>query len=208
MKNWRQYQNYIIIGLLSALSIFFLPMLGSSIGLGFILPNTPAGWIVYVATKLCIIVINIMIFDQFVKQAKVNVRDNPKFIEAENILLTESKSGEEEIMPTSFYLNKMYRSKVITTVIFSILGVFGFTNAILTFDVVSMLSYLFTIGMGIIFGWVAMNNAEEIWTVNHYKYAKKIERERLEKGNDTSSDTGRTPVLVASDNNCAISSSN
>ena len=208
MKNWRQYQNYIIIGLLSALSIFFLPMLGSSIGLGFILPNTPAGWIVYVATKLCIVVINIMIFDQFVKQAKVNVRDNPKFIEAENILLTESKSGEEEIMPASFYLNKMYRSKVITTVIFSILGVFGFTNAILTFDVVSMLSYLFTIGMGIIFGWVAMNNAEEIWTVNHYKYAKKIERERLEKGNDTSSDTGRTPVLVASDNNCAISSSN
>ena len=136
------------------------------------------------------------------------MRDNPKFIEAENILLTESKSGEEEIMPASFYLNKMYRSKVITTVIFSILGVFGFTNAILTFDVVSMLSYLFTIGMGIIFGWVAMNNAEEIWTVNHYKYAKKIERERLEKGNDTSSDTGRTPVLVASDNNCAISSSN
>ena len=63
MKNWRQYQNYIIIGLLSALSIFFLPMLGSSIGLGFILPNTPAGWIVYVATKLCIVVINIMIFD-------------------------------------------------------------------------------------------------------------------------------------------------
>jgi hypothetical protein len=62
-QQWRLYQNYIIIGILSAISVFFLPMLGSSIGMGFIVPNTVAGWIVYIATKLCIVTINILIFD-------------------------------------------------------------------------------------------------------------------------------------------------
>lgn len=63
MKNWRDYQNYIIIGVLSALAVFFLPMLGTEIGLGFVLPNTTAGWIVYTITKLAIVIINILIFD-------------------------------------------------------------------------------------------------------------------------------------------------
>jgi hypothetical protein len=33
------------------------------VGLGFILPNTTAGWIIYVATKSCVVLINILIFD-------------------------------------------------------------------------------------------------------------------------------------------------
>jgi hypothetical protein len=57
------YRNYIIIGILSALAVFFLPMLGSTAGLAFMLPNTAAGWIVYIITKVCIVAINVMIFD-------------------------------------------------------------------------------------------------------------------------------------------------
>lgn len=173
MKNdWRVYQNYIIIALLSMLSVFVLPMLGTSIGLGFNFPATPAGWIVYICTKLCMVVINILIFDQFMKQAKVNVRDNPKYIEAEKILLENIKKDEQPPRAASVMIHEMYRSKAITTAIFSILGVFGFTNAILTFDWVSMISYMFTIIIGIVFGWISMNNAEIIWTDNHLAYAR------------------------------------
>lgn len=176
---WRLYQNYIIIALLSIVSVGFLPMLGSSVGLGFMLPDTFAGWMVYITTKTCIVVINILIFDQFVKQGKVNVKDDPRFLEAEKILQEHDKY-EEEILPASFYIKKMYKSKMTTTAIFTILGVFGFTHAMLTFDWVSMLSYMFTIAMGLVFGWISMNQSEEIWSEKHYKYAKKVEREAKE----------------------------
>lgn len=176
-KQWKLYQNYAIIAILSLITVFFMPMLGSSVGLGLNLPNTFAGWVIYLTTKICVVIINILIFDQFVKQGKVNVKDDPKYLEAERILLLEERK-EEPILPANVLLRKMYRSKMTTTAIFTVLGVFGFTNALLTFDWVSMISYLFTITMGLIFGWIAMNKAEEIWTEKHYKYAKKVEKER------------------------------
>jgi uncharacterized membrane protein len=77
----------------------------------------------------------------------------------------------------------MYRNKIISTVIMTILGVFGITQAILTFDYIQMLSYAFTIIMGLIFGWVSMNQAEEIWTIDHYKWALKVQREQQERIN-------------------------
>lgn len=170
------YRNYIIIGVLSLIAVFFLPMLGSEVGLGFKIPNTAAGWIVYIITKLCIVAINILIFDQFMKRAKINVKDNKYFKEAEEIIF--GMETEEEPLPAEYYIKKMYRSKISTTVVFTVLGVFGFTNAVLTFDWVSMLSYTFTIVIGLIFGWISMSEAEIIWVEKHYKYAKKIEKEK------------------------------
>jgi hypothetical protein len=178
----QNYRNYIIIALLSLLAVFFLPMLGSSVGLGWNIPDTPAGWMVYVITKLCIVVISILIFDQFMKRAKINVKDNPYFKAAEDILF--EKEEEAEPLPAEFYIKKMYKSKMVTTVIFTLLGVFGFTNAVLTFDWVSMLSYIFTIVMSLIFGWISMSEAEQIWIEKHYKYAKKVERDKKELRND------------------------
>lgn len=174
-----QYRNYFIIGILAAMAVFFLPMLGSSVGLAFVIPNTVAGWIVYVSTKLCIVVINLLIYDQFMKRAKINVRDDPHFKEAERILF-EADDDVAEALPASYYIKRMYRSKMTTTAVFTILGVFGFTNAILTFDWVSMLSYTFTIIFALVFGWIAMGEAELVWIEQHYKYAKRVERERAE----------------------------
>lgn len=179
-QNWRQYQNYIIIAILSFISVFFLPMLGSSLGIGFNIPNTIAGWIVWVLTKMCIVVVNILIFDQFVKQAKVNVRDNEQFKKAEEIL-NNIKEEAEEIRPAREYIAALYRKKGITLAITTVLSIFGLTNAILSFDWVSMLTYIFTIVMALIFGWITMNEVEEVWTDKHYKYALKVQKENLEK---------------------------
>lgn len=168
----RNNRNYIIIALLSVAAVFFLPMLGSSLGLALNIPNTIAGWIVYLITKFCIVVINIMIFDQFMKRAKVNAAQDPLFQKAETIFLSMlPQTIEDTPLPAEVYIQKLYKNKVISTAIFTILGVFGFTNAILTFDWVSMLSYIFTITMGLVFGWAAMIDAEQIWKEKHYKYA-------------------------------------
>ena len=173
-EKWRLYQNYIIIAILSFVSVVILPLFGSQVGVGFILPDTTAGWVVYFVTKSAIVAINVLIFDQFMRQAKVNVRDNELYIKAEALLLY--ANDDEELLPTTELIAKMYRSKIVSTIIFSILGVFGFTQAILTFDYVQMLSYTITIVIALVFGWVSMNQAEEIWTVHHYKWALKTKK--------------------------------
>lgn len=181
-EKWKFYQNYIIIGILSMISVFFLPMLGSEIGLGFKVPNTCAGWIVWILTKMCIVAINIMLLDQFIKQAKVNVRDNEQFKEADDFYTV--KDDEEEYLPSpKEFLSKLYRGKGITTTITSALSVFGLTSAILTFDWVSMLTYLFTIVFGIIFGWITMNNVEDYWTNTYYKKYKRDKQKGLQELN-------------------------
>lgn len=180
MKLLNENRNYIIIALLSCAAVFFLPMLGSSVGMALLIPDTFAGWAVYLITKLCIVIINLLIFDQFMKRAKINASSNSLFQEAERImrdLIGEEK--DEEPAPAQFYIKKMYRSKMLSTAIFTILGVFGFTNAVLTFDWVSMLSYLFTIMMGLIYGWAAMADAEQIWIEKHYTYAKYLQKTTL-----------------------------
>lgn len=180
MKLLNENRNYIIIALLSCAAVFFLPMLGSSVGMALLIPDTFAGWAVYLITKFCIVVINLLIFDQFMKRAKINASSDSLFQEAERImreLIGEEK--DEEPAPAQYYIKKMYRSKMLSTAIFTILGVFGFTNAVLTFDWVSMLSYLFTIMMGLIYGWAAMADAEQIWIEKHYAYAKYLQKTTL-----------------------------
>lgn len=155
------------------------------------------------------------------KRAKINVKDNEYFKWAEAILF--ENGDEEEALPAQIYISKMYRSKVTTTVVFTILGVFGFTNAVLTFDWVSMLSYTFTIVMALVFGWISMGEAEIIWIERHYKYAKRVEKERaalLEKavepfpkelsqsGNDTPVPSGGATLLVPTNSTCPTGNTN
>lgn len=177
----KQYQGYLIILILSLVCIFFLPALGSNVGLAFIVPDTPAGWLIWVVSKLAVVTINMLLFDQFVRQAKRNVKDNENFKKAQEIFNELKSEEKEELLPPKKYLGKLYRSKGIKVVVSSMLSVVAFSSAILTFDWVTMLSYLFTIIGGIVFGWITMASVEEYWTEDYYKLAIKKQKEDAEK---------------------------
>ena len=87
----KQNLYYIIIGIVSFLSVAFLPMVGSTIGLEWKLPDTTAGWIVWVVSRLIIATINVLIFHSFMEQAKLNVKDDAHYIEAREILYKNKK---------------------------------------------------------------------------------------------------------------------
>lgn len=93
----------------------------------------------------------------------------------------------KELMPKSplQHNRDIYGKKGITIFITSILGTISLTQAVLAFDVITMLTYLFTIIMGIIFGVIQMGYEEIYWTEDYYKYAilirdKEAERKREE----------------------------
>lgn len=161
---------YFLIGLISVMALVFLPMLGSDPELGFNFPNTTVGWIIYVVTKICVAIINVLIFHCFVKQAEVNIQDNENYIKAKQMLMMIS---DEKYIPKSpeQYLKKQYGTKVTTIIFSTILACISLTNAILTFDIISFLTYVFTIIMAIVFGVITMKNNEAYWTTEFYQYA-------------------------------------
>lgn len=173
------YQGYLVIFILSLISIFFLPMLGSTVGLGFSLPTTAAGWVVWSVSKLAVIIINMLLFDQFVKQAKINIKDNPQYLEACRIFNTLNPEGEEEILEPDAFLSKLYRTKGTKVMLTSALSVVALSNAILTFNWVTMLTYLFTVVMGIIYGFITMATVEEYWVEDYYKLAIRKQNKHL-----------------------------
>lgn len=179
-KHLDQYLNYWVIGIVSVIALFFLPFLGSAVGLALVLPNTAAGWIVYIAGKIIVAVLNVLIFHCFFQQAKINVRDNANYVEALTIL-DKYRIKEQIYRSPEEFTRKSYITKGTLTFVFSVLGAFSLGQAILTFDAIVFLSYLFTIVMGIIAGVIQMKNNEIYWTCEMWHYAKKLEKEELEK---------------------------
>lgn len=167
----KQYTYYIIIVIISLFALCFLPLLGSEVGLGFNYPNELTGRIVWWTTKLIMASLNVLIFHSFMQQAKVNIRDNDNYKKA-NELLSSIKLKEYKPQSPQKWNAKQYSSKGTSIFISSSLATIALTQAILTYDIVSMLTYLFTIIMGIIFGILQMKKAELYWTEEYYDYAQ------------------------------------
>lgn len=177
----RQNIYYIIIAIISFITVAFLPMVGSTVGLQWNLPDTTVGWIVWAVTRLVISIINVLLFYSFMEQAKLNVKDNERYQQANEILL-KSKKKEHEPKSPSKWQAEQYGKKATKIFLGSAMSVVAFGQAILSYDWVSMLSYIFTLAMGLIFGVMQMKKAETYWTTEYYAYAiKKQESELLEE---------------------------
>lgn len=179
---YKMYLYYGLVFLLSLCMLIFLPMLGSTGDLGYNLPQTTIGWIVFVVTKSVVAIINLLIFHCFICQAKLNIKDDPKFIEANEIL----GKLRREVLPRSpkRFFTKEYGVKGTTTFLFSALSVIALTNAILCFDWIAFLTYILTLIMGIIFGVLEMKKVELFWTEEYFAYAQYRLKLSMEENNN------------------------
>ena len=185
----KQNMYYILIGIISFISVAFLPMVGSTVGLGWKLPDTPTGWVVWAISRLIIATINVLIFYSFMEQAKLNVAKDPHYIEATEILLKAKKADHTPRSPQKWQALQ-YGKRGTKIFISSALSVVALGQAILTFDWVSMLAFIFTIAMGVVFGILQMKKAEAYWTDEFYRYALMIKEEEAKK-----------PEEIVNDNN-------
>lgn len=178
-EKWNNYLYYFIVGILSLITLIFLPMLGSEVGMAFNFPTTVAGWIVYIISQLIVAVINVLLFHSFVMQARLNVKDNENYLKALAILRT---NKAKDYIPRSLaqFNRKEYGVKGVWIFIGSIMACFALGQALLTYDYAKLISYLFTIIMGIIFGILEMKKFEEYLTTEFYDYALMVERELIQ----------------------------
>lgn len=179
---WNQYTYYILVGTVSLIAAFFLPMLGSSIDGGFQFPEDVSGWIVFATTKLASAFINVLLLVLFVNQGKLNVRNDQKYLEAKKILdEVEKKKREKDPRSPATYHRHLYEKKGIVTFITSALGTFALTQAILTFDWVTFLTFGIVVLFGVVMGIINMKKVEIYWTEEFYLYAIK---EKEKQDND------------------------
>lgn len=189
-QKWKQYQYYALIGIISCIALFFLPMVGSEAGLDWKLPNTAVGWIVFVISKLLVATLNILIFHCFTLQGKVNISSDPRYVEANEILQTVKSQDAINPRSPSEWSKEVYGKKGITIFATSLVSAVGLTQAVLTFDWISMLTYLVTVVMGIVFGILQMNQTEIYWTEEYLRYAKKVKADIFEQENVIASNPG------------------
>lgn len=176
MDKVRQWMYYFIIGIVSLIALCFLPMIGSTAGLGWNTPNTVVGWIVWTVVKVIVAVLNVLIFHCFMMQAKINIKDDAKYQEALKILQENEFKDFVPLGPTEWN-RKQYGQKGVTIFITTALSTIALTQAMLTFDWMAMLTYLFTIIMGLIFGVLQMKTAEDYWTDEFWQYAQQVKKD-------------------------------
>lgn len=179
-QSLKQGMYYIIIAVISFISVVFLPMLGSTLGLGWKLPDTTAGWVVWGASRAIVATINVLLFHSFMEQAKLNIKDNEHYKEAQDILVKVKKKEHKPKSPAQWNAAQ-YGKKGVSIFLASAMSVVAIGQAVLSYDWATALAYLFTLGMGIIFGIMQMKKAENYWTTEYYEYAlmkKRMEEEQ------------------------------
>ena len=179
-QSLKQGMYYIIIAVISFISVVFLPMLGSTLGLGWKLPDTTAGWVVWGASRAIVATINVLLFHSFMEQAKLNIKDDEHYKEARDILVKVKKKEHKPKSPAQWNAAQ-YGKKGVSIFLASAMSVVAIGQAVLSYEWTTALAYLFTLSMGIIFGIMQMKKAESYWTTEYYEYAlmkKRMEEEQ------------------------------
>ena len=170
---------YCLIFLLSLVVMtvapMFSPAVNTDLGIAAVFPHSPIGWAIYVCTKLFVGIVNLLLFHCFVKQARINIKDNARYIAASKIYEMYHPREYSPRGPKQ-YFGQLYRKKGIMIFVTSILSAVVLTNAILAFDLTSFVTYCMTILMGIIFGILKMKEVEAYWTGEFYDAAMVLQR--------------------------------
>lgn len=177
-RQLRQYIYYILIFVISFLVLVFLPMIGTDLDMGFKFPETPAAWIVFIVTKSITAFVNVMLFYCFNQQALLNVKNDERYIKANELLANENIRKEYKPRSPRQYNFRLYAGKGTSIFLSSILSTFALSQAILTYDWISLLTYSLVILFGVIFGFISMYSSMDYWTIEFPLYAQMIQREK------------------------------
>ena len=179
LRDWiHRSTYYIVIAVLSVLTLCVFPFLGSSISASIQFPTTKSGWVIWGVTKGSICLINMIIFHSFVKQGKLNIKDDPVYLQALAILssIKPKKTDKRAPSPAKYHAS-VYTKRGLSLVVTSFLSLLVFGEAILRLDYVALISYFITLVIGIVFGILQMKDEEYYWTKTFLTYAKQQKQE-------------------------------
>ena len=66
-KRFKDLSGYFLVGIVSLLSVVVVPLLGTDFGTTIVIPNTWGGLAIWLCTRFTVVVVNLLIFDAFIK---------------------------------------------------------------------------------------------------------------------------------------------
>lgn len=168
----KRYLYYVIIGLVSVVFVVFLPFVGSEGDFVSRFPTSAIGWVIWTITNVTTAILNVVIYILFTRQAELNVKENPKYVEAKQLLDQVEEIKKKNPRSPKEYHKKQYSTKGTITFVTTFSSLIGLSNAILRWDYTIFLVYLATIVMGIIFGLIQMKKTELYWIDEFPQYAR------------------------------------
>lgn len=176
MDQVKNIAYYIMIGLVSLLMMFVVPLFAGSLAGDYKLyfPETVEAWIIYIIMRTANCIGNIAMFIFFKLQAKTNVRKDPNYIEAAKLM--SSLKGRKAAKPRSpGRMNfEDYSIKIVSLIVMTLVTTVTITALVIAWDLVSFISMVVAVLVGILFGWTTMIQNEEYWTHEYLLYAKEV----------------------------------
>ena len=160
-QKFKDIAYYVIIAVVSFVSVAFLPFVGSSLQGDIVWPQNTIEWMIWIITRLLVSIINIIIFHSFLQQAKINIKEDKNYLLALETLDKVNKHKKLKPRSPGRYFGRTWGTKGFTLFLSSITSSIVLTEAILNFDLMSFLSCIFTVFMAVIFGYLQMRKTED-----------------------------------------------
>lgn len=170
----RQFMSKYMYGLIVAIivwvALILVPMFNTDGMVGLRIPEDKLARIAYFTIRGIVAVLVFMIFVLFDMQGKNNVLDDPRYLEAYNML---NNIEDKEYVPVSpaKYKAKTYGFKAVTLSVTTCVTACIMMEMVLSYNWILLASYALSIIFAVINGLIQMKKAEIYWTEEYHKYA-------------------------------------
>lgn len=205
-------KNGIAVIILSMVAMLLVPLLGSYMTGKTQFPQTVPEWILYFACALAISICSLFIYLALFNQGKMNVKDEPEYLEAKELHLKNFKRmNGKDVIPIDPFLweKKQKRNKGIWQTIGIFMGLLGLGLAVISWNNSQFISATLSVIMSIAFGLVKMADVERMWTEGWLEYElyieKKLDLEEQEKIENLNVSEDKVNNLSTQEENVKIS---
>ena len=175
---FKQYFNYGIVAITSMLVLVVAPALESAITGELNYPDTLQGWLFWGVGRIAVTVLNLVIFIALDNQSEINARNNENYIKAKEILAADKKQQKVARSP-----KQVKRHDLVAKIPFIILGsaatLIALSQIILHYSLATLISYVFTVVMDIIWAvWHMIQKEVDYWSDEFLRYAYRVQEEQ------------------------------
>ncbi len=174
---------YMVICVVLLLVTVLIPFLAGGINaqdFNYYIPKSAGGWIIFWAIRIGTVVGNITVYGLFKAQAKTNVKDDPAYLKACELL--NKLNGEEGFIPVSPKKKaaKDWTTKGVFMTITTAAESIVIGTLIFNFDIVTFVSCISSSITAVLFGIVQMVKDEIYWTEEYLLYAEYVTQKKKE----------------------------
>ena len=174
VRQWlSKYMYGLIVALIVWVALVLVPMFNTDGMVGLRIPTDPLARTAYFVIRGLVAVLVFMIFVLFDMQGKNNILDDPKYLEAYNLLNTVEDKEYVPVSPAK-YKAKTYGFKAVTLSVTTCVTACIMMEMVLSYNWILLASYAMSIICAIINGLIQMKKAEIYWTEEYNKYAKYV----------------------------------